>query len=295
MASEEVAERQLVDELFGDDSEKADIDSLLKSDEPQDDPDESAEKPDSDDDDAILTYDNVPALSEDGDSVDLDDDSPGGTAPLAVVKGLRKDRSELREQLRQAELKAARLEGMQAAQTPGQPEPEEEEKGPIEQALDEDPNTLIDADMYAKQRAWELQQSKRQQEAEQSTSKAKAATQAQVLAKYTDAVLGEGLGIETLAGMGRMLLTSGDLAGIAAAGDEDAQMQQLHDMLILRIQRAGGDNAKAVRAAIKAKNTTRPELKPKPKGRPQADPEDSGEADYDKQSDVDMLTTFMFG
>jgi|GEM_PF-4169619 len=190
--------------------------------------------------------------------------APAQTIPAGVAKDLRAQRRALREQLDAERIEKARLQGRLEAleqqrqmAAVDQPKP----KSPIEEAIDQDPNTIIDADLYAKQKAWELQQQKQQEEAQARATAEQAKGRSELLARFSAEKMGEGLDLASMLTLGQAYLTQGDLIDIQSAGDQHAQGAALYKALRNRILINGGPNAQVLRqrmAARKARSTQLP-------------------------------------
>lgn len=205
-----------------------------------------AEKPDEE----------TPAEDEDLAQAALDEteDKPKVDPKDAVIGGFRRA-------AREAELKAARLQGQLDAQQARPPE-----KSPLELAAEEQTKTegrvisvdevIVDGKLLKAQQKWEKDQTGNQAR-QQATQDYHAGLEAALLT-MTDENLGEGLGLQSLCKLGDHLLTDEDHREIFMAGKKCGTV--LYKKVKERILKAGGAEAQELQERLKPQTS-----QPKPK------------------------------
>jgi hypothetical protein len=170
----------------------------------------------------------------------------------AVIGDFRRQLREKEQQLR--ELQSQR----ETTQAQAQMSPLELAAAKQECSVDE---VVIDGKLYREQQAFERQQEQRaaqQQELQVFEESSRLA-----YATMTDAVMGKGLGLDSLAQMGGHLLTDGDKMDIIKAGKNCGN--EIHDRLKYRILQAGGTSADILRANLANARRTHTKAKPEKK------------------------------
>ena len=203
----------------------------------------------------------------------------------AVIGGMRRE-------LRDAENRLARAEGrLEAKATPQEPE-----KSPLELARDAQSKevghevplseVVFDGKLHLEQRAWERRQDEAATQQRQTNDFQTAAIYAE--RTMTDAVHGQGLGLQSLQVLGAHLLTQGDKLDIYHSGKNCGKVTM--ERLKYRILQAGGANATELRGSLNARKTqTKPKTEePAPKKKVEA-PKPANEEDRQLRASTEQI------
>ena len=235
----------------------------------------------------------------------------------AVIGGMRREAREAKERAHAAELKSARLEGELEARKSVQAKTETPvEKSPLEIAeaayIEENGDLegfAMNGELYRKQRAFDKTADEKVATTDKHQQVNASAIQAETDLQEGDlstGKMGQGLDLQTVAGIGTAYLTKGDRLDIAdmvqTRGSKTA-LKEAYRIMVRRTLAADNEDSKLLQNAINTskKKVTKTQTKPnKEQGKPDIDAlttegedADTGEAETDTHSN--RLTNFIFG